>query len=346
MHVINAMFSKGLGGIEQSFYDYCYCLKNQGCKVTAIIHPNAEIKNALIGLQVNIVNVKNKGILDFFAKKYLHKILQQNKPDVVIVHGNRAAELLKTPAKSYGCPVVGITHNYKLKRQVGLDAMFATTEHLRKYLFSLGQDESTIYKIPNMIKMPDGNIKIKDFRSPVVIGTMGRFVRKKGFDFFIRALSDLKDRNIEFEALIGGGGEEEKVLKGLSDNLKLKNNIKFLGWVENKDKFFESVDIFVLPSVHEPFGIILLEAFARGKAVITSNSEGPREIARHEHDALIIEKGDSRLIADAIEHLINDRALSKSLAENAIQTANEYEINKVGEKVVEALIKIEKVYKR
>ncbi|MDA0781532.1 MAG: glycosyltransferase family 4 protein [Rickettsiales bacterium] len=345
MHVVNAMFSRGLGGIEQAFIDYCTCLKNQGCKVTAIIHPNAQVRPALVGLQVNIVNVKNKGIFDFLAKSYLKKILKQIKPDVIIVHGNRAAILLRSPAQKLKLPIVGVTHNYSLKRQIGFSAMFATTEDLKSTLISMGQKEDTIYKIPNMIKMPSSEVAISEFKVPVVIGTMGRFVQKKGFDFFVRSLSELKDRAVDFKAVIGGTGEEEPILKKLVKDLHLDDRVQFLGWVENKSKFFNNIDIFVLPSIHEPFGIILLEAFARGKAVITTDSEGPAEIATQKKDAIIVEKGDSRMIASAVEKLLNDRALARKLAENAYKTAQKYESEVIGRKILEALIKIEKGHK-
>jgi len=345
MHVVNAMFSRGLGGIEQSFIDYCTCLKNQGHKVTAIIHPDAEVRSALVGLQVNIINVKNKGIFDFFAKSYLKKVLNQIKPDVIIAHGNRAVCLLKAPANKVSCPLVGVTHNYKLTRQIGVDAMFATTDDLKGHLIKLGQKEDSIYKIPNMIKIPDNPVDVKDFRSPPVIGTMGRFVVKKGFDYYVRAIAELKYRNLDFKAVIGGSGPCEGDLKQLAEDLNVSSDLKFLGWVENKYKFFDSVDIFILPSLHEPFGIILLEAFARGKVVITTDSEGPYEIATDGRDAIIIEMGSSNMIANTVERILDDPTLARRLSHNAVIRAKDYDLDKVGQMMSDALIEIVKRYK-
>lgn len=345
MHVINAMFSSGLGGIEQSFLDYCACLKSRGHKVTVIIHPDAKVRPLLVGLQVNIINVKNLGFFDIFAKGYLKKILKQTRPDIIIAHGNRAACLLKDVSKSVTIPLVGVTHNYKLRRQIGLDAMFATTYALKTHLIELGQNENTIFNVPNMIRLHDRQLPIRTFRTPPVIGTMGRFVKKKGFDYFLRALAKLKERNIAFKALIGGSGEEEKELKELAAALGIGNMVEFLGWVDNKSKLFDNIDIFVLPSVHEPFGIILLEAFAMGKAVITTDSEGPIEIAENRKDALIVEKGDSAAIANAIESLLNDWDLARSLSKNAFETVKKYDLDKVGEIMDVALLKIVQNYK-
>jgi glycosyltransferase involved in cell wall biosynthesis len=345
MHVINAMFSAGLGGIEQSFLDCCACLKNHGHKVTVIIHPKAQVRQALVGLQVNIVNVKNLGIFDIFAKSYLKKILKQTRSDVIIAHGNRASCLLKGPARNIRIPLVGVTHNYKLERQIGLDAMFATTNSLKQHLIELGQDENTIFKVPNMVRLHSKELPVMAYRTPPVIGTMGRFIKKKGFDYFLRSLAKLKERNIAFKALIGGSGEEEKELKELANALGLSSMVEFLGWVDNKSKLFDNIDIFVLPSIHEPFGIILLEAFARGKVVVTTDSEGPLEIAHHKKDALIVPKGDSAAIANAIELLLNDWDIGRGLSKNAFETVKKYDADKVGEVMNIALLKIVQNYK-
>jgi len=337
MHIINAMFSRGLGGIEQSFVDYSEAIKGQGHKVTAIIHPDAEIRSALVKVGVNIINVKNFGHWDVFAKSYLKKILKQTKPDVIIAHGNRAVGLLRFSAKSVSCPIVGVTHNYKLKRQIGLDAMFATTDDLKNELIKLGQAKESIYKVPNMIRLPEIEAEVKDFHNPPVIGTMGRFVKKKGFDTYLRAIAELKERGVEFKAVIGGGGDEEKALKELAESLGINDKINFMGWIKNKEELFDNIDIFTLPSLHEPFGIILLEAFMSGKPVVTTDSEGPSEIATHEEDVLMVEKADSGAMADAIMQLINDEDLAKKIAVNGLETVKNYDLDAVGKKMCDAL---------
>lgn len=337
MHIINAMFSRGLGGIEQSFVDYCEAIKGQGHKVTAIIHPNAEIRASLVKVGVNIVNVKNFGQWDVFARSYLKKMLKQAKADAIIAHGNRAVGLLKSPAKSIKCPLIGVTHNYSIKRLIGLDAVFATTNDLKNTVIAAGQNENTIFNIPNMIRLPDKLPEVRPFAKTPVIGTMGRFVKKKGFDNYLRMIAELKQRGVSIKAVIGGGGDEEAALKTLADSLDIGDIIIFKGWIKEKSELFDNIDIFCLPSLHEPFGIILLEAFAGGKAVITTNSEGPSEIATDGKDAIITTKGDYKAMADAVEKLLNDREKAAELANNALETVKKYSINEVGKRMCGAL---------
>ncbi|MCE3233398.1 MAG: glycosyltransferase family 1 protein [Rickettsiaceae bacterium] len=335
MHIINVMFSRGLGGIEQSFVDYCEAIKAQGNKVTAIIHPKAAIRQQLVPLGINIVNVGNIGHWDFFAKSYIKKILKQANPDAVIAHGNRAIRLL-SPAKKLRIPLISVTHNYNIQYLIGLDAVFATTQDLHKKVLAAGQNENVIYDIPNMIRLRETKT-IKPFGNPVVIGTMGRFVKKKGFDIFILAIAELKQKNILVKAIIGGGGEEESALRNLCNQLNLNDVVEFRGWVSDKAEFFENIDIFCLPSLHEPFGIILLEAFMYGKPVVTSDSEGPSEIVTNQKDALVVAKGDAVAMAEAVIKLIGNEKPVDELSAAALQTVKNYDINTVGAKIDNAL---------
>jgi len=341
MHIVNAMFSKGLGGIEQALVDYSEALKIQGHKVSVIISPKAKIKAALLPIGVNIIEVKNFAAWDFFAKAYIKKIMKQLAPDAVIAHGNRAISLT---GRSNNFPIIGVTHNYSIKHLIGLDAILATTNDLRANVISGGQPENSVYKLPNMVRAVSGSSQSSDNSDksprPITIGTMGRFVKKKGFDVFIRAIADLKARGLEFKALIGGGGEEEENLKKLASDLGIGESLEFIGWVNNKAQFFDNIDIFCLPSLHEPFGIILLEAFAYKKPVVAADSEGPSEIISNNEDALLVPKGDAKSMADAILRLCDDTELAKKISQNAFAKAEGYDIKHFAASLSDVLSKI------
>lgn len=339
MHIINAMFSRGLGGIEQSFIDYCEAMKISGHKVTAMIFPSAKVKEQLVELKIGIIEIENWGQWDFIAKSNIVKVLKQINPDAIIAHGSRAVSLLKKP--SGNIPLIGVTHNYSVKRLIGLDGIFATTDGLKHLVVEKGQDADTVFEVPNMIRWPEKEPDdVEVSRSPVVIGAMGRFVKKKGFDIYIEALTELKKRNIAFKALLGGTGEEEENLHQQARIEKLNGDLNFLGWVDDKEAFFESIDIFCLPSIHEPFGIILLEAFIHKKPVITTDSEGPSQIATDNFDSLVIPKYNHIVLANAIEELINKPEKAKLLAKEGYETSKKYDIKKVAQKIDKALLKI------
>lgn len=117
----------------------------------------------------------------------------------------------------------------------------------------------------------------------IKILSVGRLVKRKGVDNTIRAVKLLVDEGYKVSYYVIGGGEYENELQKLVTELDLQNEVKFLGKVstEDKYKYIKSCDIFAMPSYEieedkevEGFGIVYLEANARGKIAIGGNSGG------------------------------------------------------------------------
>ncbi len=351
MHVLNAMLGKKLGGIEQAFIDYCRALDGQGNKVTALLHPQAMIKRFLVpyidGSRIEIKEIGNWGQWDKLSVIKIRALIKQSNPDVIIAHGLRAAGLLRQAAKGL-CPIVGVTHNYKNKKLMNLNALFSITKELLDLVIASGQKKGTVYHIPNMIDVhASARITPRTYRKPLVIGAMGRFVEKKGFPDFILAVELLNKRGLDSQVMLAGSGEDEVKLKELVAEKGLSKIVNFLGWIENKDDFYNAIDIFCLPSWSEPFGIVLIEAFARGIPTVTTNIEGPAEIATNRHDALMVPKKNPAQMAAALEELMADHGLADRLADNAVNTVRErYQISTVGKKMHSALQEIIEHYRQ
>ena len=130
----------------------------------------------------------------------------------------------------------------------------------------------------------------------------------------------------------------EQPLNDLTKDLGLEKKFKILGWTENKREFFDAIDIFILPSYGETFGIVLLEAMLYSTPIITSNSWGPDEVIDEGINGLKVSKDDDKmmpeLLADAIERLMDDENLARKLAVKAKEKFFEnYTAEKVGAKL-------------
>ena len=108
--------------------------------------------------------------------------------------------------------------------------------------------------------------------SPAVI-TVGRLTAAKGQWHLIRAFAESRKR-ISCQLVIAGTGELEPYLRQLVKELGIENSVFFLGWQENPYKFMARADLFVLPSLSEAFGLVLLEAMACGLPVIAADCPG------------------------------------------------------------------------
>jgi glycosyltransferase involved in cell wall biosynthesis len=167
-----------------------------------------------------------------------------------------------------------------------------------------------------MIEVPP-RLPRRDWRNPPVIGAMGRFVAKKGFDVFIAALGRLRSQGAAFRAVLAGDGPERLALRRLADQHGLQDVLTFPGWVDDKPTFFAGIDVFCLPSLHEPFGIVLIEAMAQGLPIVATDSEGPSEILHDGIDGVLVPRGDAERLAEALDGLIADQQHANRLGANA-----------------------------
>ena len=160
-------------------------------------------------------------------------------------------------------------------------------------------------------------VRLEDFSTaepfawprPYILG-IGRHVPQKGFDVLLRAFAAMKDRS--HDLLIAGDGPERSALESLAAELKLGSAVKFLGKVDH-DKavsLFLGCGVFVLPSRHEPMGIVNLEAMAAGKPVVASNVGGVPELVQDGQTGLLVTPGDHDSLAQAIEKITADAALA------------------------------------
>lgn len=341
MHIVNIMLSRFSGGIEQAFVDYCEGLRQRGHRITAVTHPAAAVNSALQELGVDILPLRNFGEWDIFARLRLKRQLKSLRPDVVVTHTGRAFLLARDAVKSI-CPLVAVVHNYnaRIARTIAADGVFSITQDLIKHLQSLGIEENRIFHIPNMVRcheLPHRPARHK----PAVIGSMGRFVKKKGFDVYIDALTLLMHRGYKFKAVLGGSGIEERALRKKAAEAGLNDYLEFSGWVADKRAFFDGIDIFCLPSLHEPFGIVLLEAFVHGVPVISTDSEGPRDFITPNFDALVVCTGSAIDMADAMAKLLDGEHMADELAANAFAKAKTtYSIEGISGRIEKALLAV------
>jgi glycosyltransferase involved in cell wall biosynthesis len=315
MRIVNAMFGRRRGGLEQVCVDYCEALTQAGHEVHALIHPKAAIRADLEARNIAIEATANLGAWDAIAMLRLRGWLNRLAPDVTIAHGNRAASLLKGAGMR---PLVGVAQNYLLKCH-GLDAVLCATGDLRRHCGEQGVAADRLFVIPNAVRAPVLAPQ-RPWHDPPVIGAMGRFVTKKGFDVLLDALRLLAAEGVSFRAVLGGDGAEDAALKARARQSGLGDIVEFPGWLADKPGFFAAIDVFCLPSLHEPFGIVLLEALAHAVPAITTDAEGPLEIVTPGDDGVIVPKGDPAALAAAIARLLNDRETAHRLGRAGYET--------------------------
>jgi glycosyltransferase involved in cell wall biosynthesis len=141
-----------------------------------------------------------------------------------------------------------------------------------------------------------------------VIGTVANLFPRKGYEYLIEALTDIRRVIPHVHCLIIGEGEEHycKRLLGMVEEKKLKENVTFAGFQQNVLSHISSMDVFVLPSIMEGFGIVLLEAMAMAKPVVATAVGGIPEVVEDKVSGFLVSPKDSRALAQRILYLLEN----------------------------------------
>ncbi len=151
-----------------------------------------------------------------------------------------------------------------------------------------------------------------------LIGFVGRVHPEKGIEYLIRAVRGVVKVVPEVKFLIVGGTdptekEYQERMRDLSTELDLADKILFLGYRKEVVKIIAALDILVLPSLREPFGLVSLEAMAMKKPVVTTNTGGSPEVIIDGKTGLLVSPRDSCALSSAIIKLLKDKELAKRM---------------------------------
>lgn len=167
---------------------------------------------------------------------------------------------------------------------------------------------SVVYYGVDLIKF-----KMREFRwenaARYNIGCVARLEAEKGIEYLIKAVKIVKEFIPFVRLIIVGEGPERKKLVWLSERLGLKEQIQWVGYQKEIEKWYVFFDTLVLPSIkRESFGVTLIEAMACGVPVVGSRIGGVPEIIDHKTDGLLANPGDSQHLADQLMYLFNNRS--------------------------------------
>ncbi len=150
-------------------------------------------------------------------------------------------------------------------------------------------------------------------REEFAIMTVARLEKVKGVNYLIEAMAKGKLPEINCRLLIIGDGSERKNLGSLAEKLNLKERVWFLGEIPNEQipSYLAAVDCFVLPSLREGFGIVLLEAQAAGVPVVGTKVGGILDIIEDGQTGLLVGPQSSQQIAEAVHKIYSGLRLPR-----------------------------------
>ena len=341
MKIINFITGKDLGGPKQSFVLYSEAISSLGYEIHSIMRKGAAVKPMIEDIGLPVYEINYSRITQLFAKKKVVNKLRPQivniNPNIIFAHKQSDLELVQN-ATDENVKIIGVIHWFSNKNIQYADELIAVSAKVKEFLINSGYTKP-IHIVPNMVKIISKPI-YRDLPSVPIIGAMGLFRRKKGFHSLIKALAILKQNGTSFKAVIAGKGQLKPYLYYLRWKLKLTNELTIKSWVSNKERerFIDNIDIFVLPSRVETFGMVVIEAMARMKCVIATKCGGPEEIIADGIDGHLVEKQNPEALAEKITHTINNPKNYKKTviaANDKIKTV--YTIEKITKKLAKIL---------
>ena len=323
MKITQLMLAKGFGGAERYFVDLSSILAEEGHELQVICHSDFQEIDRLIRIPgITVSSFSVAGWWDIFSLNKMRKEIERFKPDIVQAHLARGAYMAGKICKKNKIPLVVKTHNYvDLKYYKNVDIFITTTKDQQQYLLREGISPEKTKVIPNFSRLPAVGAVSRHINDPLVIAACGRMVEKKGFHILLKAFNKVLESGARLSLRLGGDGKEKNDLQRLCEDLGINDHVEFYGWVDSISEFLEEADIFVLPSLDEPFGIIVLEAMAKGKPLISTRTQGPSEILDQE-TSYLVETGSVDALAKALSVAISDKDGRLKKAEKALCAFN------------------------
>lgn len=266
---------------------------------------------------------KTRSIARNFAERIaptmrLLQVMRRSRADVILANGAFSFLASVFAAKLAHTPIVWLEHNTTLpndalvRRMIGwADSIVAVSNAIREQFVALkpiasgkisviynGVEVERFYENREMRIAYRRMLQIEE--AACVVGTVSRLSPEKGIDFFVVAANQIAGDEADARFLIVGDGPERARLEKLAET----NEIRFLGTRDDIPELLNAMDVFVMPSLAESFGIAVVEAMACELPIVASDVGGLREIVLQKETGLCVPPRDVNALANAIQELL------------------------------------------
>ncbi|MBU0976231.1 MAG: glycosyltransferase family 4 protein [Patescibacteria group bacterium] len=368
---VTTFFHPVHGGVEQQVLELSEELIKQGHNVEVICSDSTRSKERISKKAEEYKGIKITRCKTWFGTSQFYKFfpalfieLMKRDFDVIHVHGFRKFEvyfsLLAAKLKRRKVvvtthnPFVTTTRNKFLQLWVNIhditfgklfsrfiDKIICLTRQEIPYIEKFGVNQEKISVIPNGVskdiskkgdkqKFADKyEIPVGNFENTVV--WIGRVHYVKGLENLQTAISQLKNTLFLFI------GPDDTGAKEIKDLYKGKKNVMFLGAIDHAEvpSALCTSDVFVFPSLHEAFGLTIVEAMAQGVPVISTNKGGPGEIVK-ETFGITQDPLDQWAWMLNLKKLLNDKKLRQVMGNTGKEEAKKYLWENVVEQILES----------
>jgi glycosyltransferase involved in cell wall biosynthesis len=335
-------------GTERHMLDLAVGLRAEGVTVMIGCPTPSPLADKSAASGIRVVSIAKKGLVDRDAIRALRRLLKKGEVDVIHAHNGRtrmAAAIAVRWAGVGRCVatqhflepnhttqhgvkgaafklahrwVNGKTHQFVAISKAAKSAMLRRNE--------AGEDRICV--IPNGIEPPNAagleapqaiRAELEINRDTSLIVCVARLEKEKDIGTLVAAMSQVAASHPNSVCVVAGEGTQEQALRQQVVDAELEKSVRLLGFRSDAMSLIQAADLFVLPSLAEPFGLVLLEAMTLGRAVIATDAGGPREIIEHEQTGLLVPPSNPGAMASAIARLLSDRSAAAEMGRRGLE---------------------------
>ena len=337
-------FSQSLGGLELTTLRIAEAIVKKGHSALLI----APLSSPLIG-RAEASGVVVRALAprwkygDLLAAASLSRALRENQIEIVVLTQSKDLHLAALASLVFPGP--------KLVFYQQMDSGYNKRDWLHTWVFSrlsrwITLTEGMKRNVVSFTRMLDRNIEVvplginlqkfdsrkyakasarRLFKFPSggkIIGVLGRLDPQKGQEILLRSVPGLLKRHPNIHIVIAGdeiAGEAgyRAYLEKMCHTLSVESKVSFLPFTNNVAQFITALDIFVLPSFSETYGLVVIEAMAMGRPVVATRAGGVPEILEHGKTGILVPPRDSQELGNAIALLLTNTSLRSKIVRSA-----------------------------
>ena len=322
-------------GTERHILDLACGLRSTNVAVSISSPRVSVLANRAREEKIEHIPIEKGGFLDWAAIGILREKLRTGEINLIHAHNGRTAFSAALAVKLEGRGGYVLTQHFLMPSRAGRRGLkgalsnaihrwisrnaghlIAISDATRRRIEERGESEKgNVTTVPNGISAPDPRRLVEpaavrsglgiDRAQPLIV-CAARLEVEKDIESLIAALPAVLAVAPEATCVIAGEGTLRTKLAAQISALGIGESVRLAGFLEDALSLINAADILVLPSLAEPFGLVLIEAMSMGKPVIATNAGGPREIVKDGITGLLVPPADPVALGEAIVSLIID----------------------------------------
>ncbi len=314
MRILHVIAGAPVGGAETFAVDAITALAARGVRQHVICRPFPEPLRRYREAGVDTTTMRFSALDRLYPGSGLvRRTAARINADLVHAWMSRAGSFI--PA-NLPCPAIGwFGDYYKLKYFATCDSFFAVTPDIAASIVTRGMPAERVFTTNTFGTMPDAPpVDRASLDTPAdaqVALVLSRMHQVKGIDTILHAAARLPALHL----WLAGEGPERAAYEALAARLGLGGRAHFLGWRTDRKSLLEACDICALPSRYEPFGTVIVEAWAAGRPLVATMADGARQYVRDGEDGLLCPPDDPDALAACLARVMEEPGLGSRLAE-------------------------------